>query len=319
MLYKDSEFLRLSPFEQKAALETLIFSSENVISSTELFRLLISEEEPEVFTLKFDGGNGNSNDEIISDNNKNIDEDFSSGKRLENSNDLEEKYNFSEEPVDDNNNEDDIIERNNIEDDIIERVNIEDENISNETNKKQIKLTTKYIEDLIDEININLNETGRPYHIINVAGGYQFATRPEYGKLATRLAKAKAKRRLSQATLETLAIIAYKQPISKPEIERIRGVNSAEIVNSLIEKNLVKSAGRSDGLGKAILFATTDEFLKSFGLRSLEDLPKLRELEELSQDIPYSEGTIEVEIDEKTGEKIFTFKAVEEESQYGNN
>ncbi len=144
-------------------------------------------------------------------------------------------------------------------------------------------ITPSYFEELIEEINIELIETKRPFSIVKFAGGYQYSTRNEYGELINQFVKSKTKRRLSQATLEALAIIAYKQPISKPEIESIRGVNSNEIVNSLIDKNLIKIAGRSESLGKPLLYATTQEFLRTFGLNGLQDLPKLTELEELAE------------------------------------
>lgn len=138
------------------------------------------------------------------------------------------------------------------------------------------------IEKLIDAINDDLLQSNRPYEIVNYANGYQFATRSDYGEVVQNLLKAKTKKRLSKAALETLAIIAYRQPVSKPEIEQIRGVNSNEVVNSLIEKDFVKMVGRSDALGKPLLYGTTEEFLRQFGLKNLHDLPKLRELEELA-------------------------------------
>ena len=134
---------------------------------------------------------------------------------------------------------------------------------------------------MIAEINDELSSANRPFRIINVAGGYQFATKPEYGYLVAQLNKGKQSRKLSQASLEALSIIAYKQPVSKPEIEQIRGVNSNEVVNSLIDKNLVKIVGRSQALGKPLLFGTTNDFLRVMGLKDLEELPKLRELEDL--------------------------------------
>jgi segregation and condensation protein B len=100
--------------------------------------------------------------------------------------------------------------------------------------------------------------------------------------------------------LETLAIIAYKQPISKPEIEKIRGVNSNEIVNSLLDKGLIKIVGRSDALGKPLVYGTTEEFLRTFGLYSLEELPKLRELEDMSAMDEDSNKTFEIIVDELT-------------------
>lgn len=174
--------------------------------------------------------------------------------------------------------------------------------------EKEIKdkygISASYIEELIEEINADLLESGRPYEIVNYAGGYQFATRSEYGKLVGVLLRSRSRKKLSQASLETLAIIAYKQPITKPEIEKIRGVNSGEIVNSLIEKNLVRIAGRRDSLGKPLTYATTEDFMKMFGLTSLEDLPKLRELEEFGD----GDG-------EESGENIVDLSGFEENNK----
>lgn len=142
---------------------------------------------------------------------------------------------------------------------------------------------TTYFDNIIAEINADLALTARPYRIVTVAGGYHFATTAEQGEYVQKLLKAKSRRRLTQATLETLAIISYRQPISKPEIEAIRGVNSGEIVNSLIEKDLVTIVGRAEVIGKPLLYGTTKEFLRIFGLNALTDLPKLREIEELLQ------------------------------------
>ncbi len=272
MAEQKTEFLNLEHYEQKRALEALIFSSENVLTLKDLYRLLISEDfDEDAPRLKFDGSVYGPLKDTDEENGENEDALAESTQEEEIPEEIEEILEEDEEPV---------------------------------------KLTPKYIEELINEINFDLAESGRPYHIVNVAGGWQFATKPEYGRLAARLSRSKAKRRLSQASLETLAIIAYRQPVSKPEIEKIRGVNSNEIVNSLLEKNLIKPAGRSEGLGKALLYGTTDEFLKSFGLKNLDELPRLKEFEELSSEDPFSEGSIEVQIDEKTGEKIFTFKEI---------
>ncbi|MCX6155436.1 MAG: SMC-Scp complex subunit ScpB [Candidatus Kapabacteria bacterium] len=146
-------------------------------------------------------------------------------------------------------------------------------------------LSEQLFHELVDEINIELLECDRPYRIVNYGGGWQFATRSEFGNIIRKLIKSRTKRRLSQAALETLAIIAYKQPVTKPEIEQIRGTNSNEIVNSLLEKNIIKISGRKEVLGKPLLYSTTSEFLKLFGLTQLGDLPKQRELEELVTDL----------------------------------
>jgi segregation and condensation protein B len=145
-----------------------------------------------------------------------------------------------------------------------------------------------FITVLVDELNADLTATGRVFHVIPVARdgskGYQFATKSAFGELLVRLVKSKSKKRLSKAGLETLAIIAYRQPISKPELEVIRGVSSHDMMNRLLEKNLITITGRSEAVGKPLLYGTTDDFLRLFGLHSLSDLPKPRELEELMAD-----------------------------------
>ncbi len=138
-----------------------------------------------------------------------------------------------------------------------------------------------YFDELVEEINEDLQRSARPYRIVKIAGGFQFATTPQQGYLVQRLLKAKNRRRLTQAALETIAIIAYRQPITKAEIDAIRGVNSGEVVNSLVEKQLAAIVGRSETIGKPLLYGTTEEFLRIFGLNSLSDLPKLREIDDL--------------------------------------
>ena len=173
-----------------------------------------------------------------------------------------------------------------------------------ETINEEIPFSLDDLSELIKEINNELVETNRPFQIVNLAGGYLYSTRPEYGVLLQQIVKSKIKKRLSHAALETLAIVAYKQPVTKPEIEQIRGVNSIDVVNTLIEKGLVEIVGRKDVLGKPLMYATTGEFLKTFGLNSLEDLPKLRELEELSLEQEQPESNIEIVVD-KTLEETY--------------
>jgi segregation and condensation protein B len=127
------------------------------------------------------------------------------------------------------------------------------------------------------------------FKIIKVANGYLFATKQENAKYVGYLSSEKSKRRLSQAALETLAIIAYKQPVTKPELESIRGVNSDYILGSLLEKNLITITGRAETPGRPLLYSTTNEFLKYFGLNKLTDLPKPREIEEIMQDEDFIE------------------------------
>jgi segregation and condensation protein B len=117
--------------------------------------------------------------------------------------------------------------------------------------------------------------------IVEVAGGYQIATRPELAQWIKRLKKVKLSSRLSRPSLETLSIIAYKQPIVKAEVEDIRGVDSTGVIKGLLDKHLIKIIGRKDVPGRPILYATTKEFLQYFGLRDISDLPTLKEFTDL--------------------------------------
>lgn len=150
-------------------------------------------------------------------------------------------------------------------------------------------ITSDEINNAIDLLNQEYEITGRAVKIVKIAGGYLFATREEYAKYIGYLSSEKTKRRLSQAALETLAIIAYKQPITKPELESIRGVNSDYILATLLDKKLITISGRAETIGRPLLYTTTDEFLKYFGLNSLSDLPKPREIEEIMQDEDFIE------------------------------
>lgn len=145
------------------------------------------------------------------------------------------------------------------------------------------------IENVIDEINVKYSSSDFAYNIVKVSNGFAFATKPEYGKYVGYLSTEKSKRRLSQAAIETLAIIAYKQPITKPELETIRGVNSDYIITTLMEKNLITMKGRAETIGRPLLYGTTDEFLKYFGLYQISDLPKPREIEEIMKDEDFIE------------------------------
>ena len=117
----------------------------------------------------------------------------------------------------------------------------------------------------------------RSFSLEEVAGGYQLLTRPEHDDIIGRLKKIESKRRLSRAALETLSIIAYKQPIKRADVESIRGVSSLDIIKGLMDMGLVKTSGREDAPGAPLLYGTTDKFLTMFGLKALEELPKPNE------------------------------------------
>ncbi len=152
-----------------------------------------------------------------------------------------------------------------------------------------VDLNVADIDTVVDELNEKYKTSEIAVNILRVSNGYLFATRPEYAKYVGYLSSEKSSRRLSQAALETLAIIAYKQPITKPEIESIRGVNSDYMINTLLEKNLITIKGRAETIGRPLLYVTTDTFLIYFGLNKLSDLPKPREIEEIMQDADFQE------------------------------
>jgi|WetSurMetagenome_2_1015567.scaffolds.fasta_scaffold484950_1 segregation and condensation protein B len=143
------------------------------------------------------------------------------------------------------------------------------------------KINEESILKAIDDLNRELEETHRAFRVVKVAGGYQFATLPKFAHWLGLMVREKSKRKLSQAALESLAVIAYKQPVTKPEIEAIRGVNADYVLHSLLERNLVTIVGRAATPGRPLLYGTTKEFLKHFGLNDLAELPKPREIDEL--------------------------------------
>ncbi|MFH0731951.1 MAG: SMC-Scp complex subunit ScpB [Candidatus Omnitrophota bacterium] len=138
----------------------------------------------------------------------------------------------------------------------------------------------RIIRQIVDEIKAEYLQAGRSFKLIELAGGFQFATDPVYAKWLKKLYNIKGGDYLRGPSLETLSIIAYKQPITKAEIEFIRGVNVDGVLKNLLEKGLIRVAGRKKVIGSPFLYATTREFLQYFGLNSLEDLPQLPEFTE---------------------------------------
>jgi segregation and condensation protein B len=145
----------------------------------------------------------------------------------------------------------------------------------------QRRVNEQAILDCIEQINKESEASGRSVHIVKVAGGYQFATLPHFAVWLGKMLKEKSKRKLSVSALESLAVIAYKQPVTKPEIEAIRGVNADYVIRSLMERNMITIVGRAATPGRPLLYGTTADFLKHFGLNDLSELPKPREIEEL--------------------------------------
>ncbi len=145
------------------------------------------------------------------------------------------------------------------------------------------------IKEVMAELSGEFETQGRALRIKEIAGGYQIITDPVFAPWLKKLYKTAGSDRLSGPGLETLAIIAYRQPASKPEVEAIRGVNVDGVLKTLIEKNLVKIMGRRETVGRPIIYSTTQEFLQYFGLNSLEELPKLEEFHFTEKDIELPE------------------------------
>jgi segregation and condensation protein B len=141
-------------------------------------------------------------------------------------------------------------------------------------------LETEDARALVAELGREYEEQGRAFEIWEVAGGYQIRTRAEYAAYL-RLLHRERPLRLSRAALETLAVVAYRQPVTRAEIEAVRGVEADAVLKSLLERQLVRIAGHREVPGRPMLYATTRRFLEVFGLGRLDDLPTLRELEEL--------------------------------------
>ena len=144
----------------------------------------------------------------------------------------------------------------------------------------------------IEQIRDQFQQEQYAFELIEIAGGYQFMTKGAYHNTIAIHLRQTTKKRLSQAALETLAIVAYKQPVSKSEVEQIRGVNCDYALQKLLEKELVLIAGRSDGPGRPLLYATSDKFMDYLGIRTLSDLPKpkdFKEVENMVGEVPAME------------------------------
>ena len=135
--------------------------------------------------------------------------------------------------------------------------------------------TPKYIEGLLSEMMLDYEVENRGIKLILINGGYQLVTKAEHSDYIQRLLKKNKRQSLSQASLESLAIVAYKQPITRIDIDEIRGVKSESALQRLVERSLIREVGRLEVPGRPILYGTTDEFLRQFGLKNLKELPSL--------------------------------------------
>ncbi len=139
-------------------------------------------------------------------------------------------------------------------------------------------ITPKIVVRGIESLNEQYDEHRRAFRIEEISGGYRLMTRPEHASIVAAMHRSRATTRLSKPALETLSIIAYRQPITRAELESIRGVACGEVVRTLMDRRLVKITGRAEELGRPMLYGTTRQFLDTFGLASVKDLPKPEEL-----------------------------------------
>lgn len=153
-----------------------------------------------------------------------------------------------------------------------------DEPLSVERLANIVEIPPRQVRQHIQDLNDRYCASNNAFRIEQIAGGYQMLTLSEYNHWLKRLLRVRSDSKLSPAALETLAIIAYRQPVMRADIEAIRGVAVGELVRSLMEKGLVKIIGRAEVLGRPMLYGTTRKFLEVFGLNSIKDLPKIEEL-----------------------------------------
>ncbi len=154
----------------------------------------------------------------------------------------------------------------------------------------QTEVSTEIIELALEQIRNTFLQEQFAFELVEIAGGYQFLTKGAFHNTVSIHLKQTTKKRLSQAALETLAITAYKQPVSRSELEEIRGVNCDYALQKLLEKELVVIVGRSEGPGRPLLYGTTEKFMDYMGIKSLKDLPKTKDFKEVENAIGTSES-----------------------------
>ncbi len=142
-----------------------------------------------------------------------------------------------------------------------------------------LELPEDRVLELVEALNEDYRRQGRSFELRRLAGGWQLVAGRRYAPLLRRLLKETVRPRLSRAALETLAVVAFRQPVTKGEIEAVRGVKADAVIRTLLERNLVLIGGRSEGVGRPLLYRTTRGFLEAFGLASLQELPRLKEIQ----------------------------------------
>src|SRR6266581_2533602 len=129
--------------------------------------------------------------------------------------------------------------------------------------------------ELVENLRGRLDAEGRALQVMEVGGGFRLVTRPEVAPWLVKLARSRTRSRLSRPSLETLAIVAYHQPVSRPDIDAVRGVNSEAVLDNLLDRRMIRIAGRKEAPGRPYLYETTRDFLVAFGLRDVSDLPRV--------------------------------------------
>lgn len=196
-------------------------------------------------------------------------------------------------------------------------------------NEEQIEISEETVNDFVDRLNQRYDENGFSFRIQKMGGGYTFATQSKYHYWLSIFQHENAYRKLSQSAIETLAIVAYRQPVTKPEVDQIRGVDSGYIIRQLMEKALIEVSGRADSPGKPLLYKTSRHFLQHFGINSVDELPKPREIDEILKDDDMAEhrrllmeqqmfeGTEEGETEAAEEPEEMKFEEIEKPSQNG--
>jgi segregation and condensation protein B len=160
------------------------------------------------------------------------------------------------------------------------------------------------IQELVDALQLRYDSDDYVFEIIKSGGGYQFLSKPLYHKPISALLQHRARRKLSTAALECLSIIAYSQPVTKTDLEQIRGVNCDYTIQKLLERDLIRITGRSDGPGKPLQYGTTQFFMDYFGINTLDELPRLKEFEQKDMSSIGDPGDIIVSAEENSDHTI---------------
>ncbi len=160
--------------------------------------------------------------------------------------------------------------------------------------------TPSAIRETIAALNQQYRDTERTFEIVEVARGYKLMTLPEYNNYIRKILRGRSRDRVSQAALETLAVVAYRQPVTRAEVENIRGVEAGPMLRTLVDRGLIRIVGRDESLGHPLLYGTTKQFLEVFGLRDLDSLPRI---EELARAAPELALTDQDEDEGESGEK----------------